>query len=466
MNDPIQTNQKALKVNLNPHIYGSFAEIGAGQEVARHFFQAGGASGTIAKTISAYDMVFSDSIYGKEKSGRYVSEGRLEQMLDKEFNLVLQRLKEKKHEKTLFFSFADTIAAINYHKTNKDRAHGWIGIRFQLQPGGESNEIRLHVKLHDSQNLHQQEAVGVLGVNLVYGAFYNHRLPIRLLESLMDGLDRSRLEIDFIKCSGPDLSHISNAELNIHLVRDCFTSATMFNTCGDPVLPQDNIYKKSVLVARGSYRPPTLTNFNMIESGLNLMAEDFNEKKANLQVIAEISTATFNNEEHTNEDFISRIQLLNELNYNVLITNFNHFSKLNSYLKKMGVLNLGITLGVFNFIQIFEEKYKEIEGGILAALGELVEGSVRVYVLPSIEEGEIITLSNLKLSDEMNHLLQYLKETQKVREITSYDEKTLHIYSKMVLNLLKEGKEEWKQMVPKQIIGNIESLYSSKGRVE
>lgn len=466
MNEPIQTNQKALKVNLNPHIYGTFAEIGAGQEVARHFFQAGGASGTIAKTISAYDMVFSDSIYGKEKSGRYVSEGRLQQMFDKEFNLVLQRLKENKHDETLFFSFADTIAAINYHRTNKDKAHGWLGIRFQLKPGGAANEIRLHVKLHDNLNLHQQEAVGILGVNLIYSAFYNTNAPIRMLETLMDGLDKTRIEIDFIKCFGPDLTHISNADLNIHLVRSCFTSATMFDTAGEPVLPQDNIYKKSVLVARGSYRPPTLTNFEMIESSLNLMAKDFDERKDNLQVIAEISTAIFNDEEHTTEDFISRIQLLNELNYNVLITNFNHFSKLNSYLKKMGVLNLGITLGVFNFIQIFEEKYRDIEGGILAALGELVEGSVKVYIFPSLEEGVLIKLNTLKLSAEMNHLLLYLKETEKLSEVIAYNEKTLHIYSKMVLKLIKEGKEEWKEMVPQQIIGNIERLYKIKSGVD
>lgn len=466
MNDSIQTNQKALKINLNPHVFGTFAEIGAGQEVARHFFQAGGASGTIAKTISAYDMIFSDSIYGKEKSGRYVSEGRLKQMLDKEFNLILQRLEDKKNADILFFSFADTIAAINYHRTNKDRAHGWIGIKYQLRPEREPNEINLHVKLHDNLNLHQQEAVGILGVNLIYGAFQYYKTPIRMLESFMDSLESTRLEIDFIRCTGPELSHISNADLNIHLVRSGFTSATMFNTSGEAVLPQDNIYKKSVLVARGSYRPPTLINFNMIESGLQLMANDFNETKNNLQVLAEISTAVFNDEDHSNEDFISRIKLLNKLNYNVLITNFNHFSRLNSYLKKMGVLNIGITLGVFNFIQLFENKYKDVEGGMLAAIGELVEGSVRVYVLPSMEEGEVVTLDSLELSNGLNHLLKFLKETQKIKNITQYDKETLHIYSKMVLHLLKKRNDEWKKMVPGPLIESIELLYLSEGKLD
>ncbi len=456
MREILQTNQKALRINLNPHIYGSFAEIGAGQEVARHFFQAGGASGTVAKTISAYDMIFSDSIYGKEQTGRYVCESRLNKMLDKEYDLLIKRLVNQRDPKTTYFAFANTISAINFHKTNK--AHGWVGIRFQHNPGSTSNTITLHIKLHDQQNVLQQEAIGKLGANLVYASFYLLDDPIVFLESIMDGLDKERIEIDFIKTEGVGLERFSNQELNIHLVKAGYTSAIMFDKNGNPVLPQDKIYKKTVLLARGSYRPPTLINFDMIEKSLGRMATDFNESSKDVQILAEISTSTFNEEKYETDDYLARISLLNKLNYNVLITNYTHFSKLNIYLKSIGVKNIGIVLGIFNFVQMFNDAYKEVEGGVLVSLGEMLEGSVKIYVYPSLEDEQLVTLKDIQLTGNSRHLLNYILDSNKVEALADYDPNLIHIYSKAVANLISSGNKEWKVMVPKILVHEIENL--------
>ena len=168
-----ETKRKALRINLAADIYGTFAEIGAGQEVARNFFNAGAASGTVAKTISAYDMTFSDSIYGAEESGRYVSRSRLLKMLDHEYALTTQRLTGEKYASRRLFAFANTVAALNFNKTNEP--HGWIGIRFQHELGSAPSDLIFHVNLLDSDNVLQQEVLGILGVNLVFAAYYYHR---------------------------------------------------------------------------------------------------------------------------------------------------------------------------------------------------------------------------------------------------------------------------------------------------
>src|SRR6201985_1101687 len=213
-NKDLGTKQKALAINLDPQIYGSFAEVGAGQDVAAYFFKAGGSSGTIAKTMSAYDMTFSDAIYGVQKGRRYVSEARLLAMQEKEYGLLIERLSEERGERTTFFSFSDTMSALNYHKTNE--GHGWMGVRFQLTPGGAFNDVVIHVKLLDNDNILQQNAVGVLGVHLIYACFHYHAHPNIFLLSLMDNLAKDSFQIDMIRFEGPDFSSIDNRLMSLH----------------------------------------------------------------------------------------------------------------------------------------------------------------------------------------------------------------------------------------------------------
>ena len=262
------TNSKALKVNLNAHIYGTFAEIGAGQETVRNFFRAGGASGTIAKAMSAYDKDFSDAIYGIEEDNRYVTEPRLKKMLKHEMDLIEDRLDRQKHPDKLFFSYANTVATINFSK--KFKGHGWIGIRFQLDPLEDYNEIILHLRFKETDARQQQETLGVLGVNLVYGAYYLNDNPKELLKSFYDNIDSDRLEIDMINFSGPRFMYVDNRLMSLQLVKNGMTNAVMFGPDGNNLLPAQVLYKKNILALRGSYRPVTKVNMDMFERSKEL----------------------------------------------------------------------------------------------------------------------------------------------------------------------------------------------------
>ncbi|MGB2513967.1 MAG: TonB-dependent receptor, partial [Flavobacteriaceae bacterium] len=246
------TEAKALRINLNPCIYGTFAEIGAGQEVARHFFKAGGSSGTIAKTISAYDKNFSDTIYGEEEDGRYVTETRLDKMMTHEMRLLKKRIPKADQENKMFFTLANTVATIDFAK--KFKGHGWMGIRFQTEPLGGFNEIVLHVRFHQTEARLQQEALGYMGVNLVYGAFYKHHNPKKLLRYLYDNIDEDAIEIDTINFSGPKFENVDNRLMSLQLIRNGMTEAVMFDSDGNNVLPARVLYKKNILALRGSFR--------------------------------------------------------------------------------------------------------------------------------------------------------------------------------------------------------------------
>src|SRR5436853_3268616 len=227
------TDKKALQINLDPKKYGTFAEIGAGQEVARRFFHVGGAAGTIAKTISAYDMTFSDAIYGP--TDRYVSRKRLFTMLDHEYDLLIERLDSKIGGERTFFVFADTVAARSFKQHNE--AHGWLGVRFQTQPRSEPSQIIIHVRMLDESNADQQEALGVIGVNLLYGAFY-YSQPEQLISSLQENLAPGRIQVDLIKFSGPSFAKIDNRLINLQLVSQGLTDAVLFTADGQMAPPQ------------------------------------------------------------------------------------------------------------------------------------------------------------------------------------------------------------------------------------
>ena len=247
--EKLDTHQKALTLNLDPSTFGSFAEIGAGQEVARWFLVVGGASGTVAKSISAYDKEVSDDLYGS--GSRYVSRQRLEAMLDNEWAQLLTQLEKTRGSQTRFFSFVDTVSARNYAGTNDP--HGWIGLRFQLQPGGPTNDILLHINLRDSSNVLQQEAIGILGVNLIYAAFYQLGTKESFFAGLAQDVPRERIEIDFVDFRGPAFASWDRPTLLAYLVHAGLAEAVFFSSTGAAVPPTEALYKKAVVLAPGYF---------------------------------------------------------------------------------------------------------------------------------------------------------------------------------------------------------------------
>ena len=456
MDTTLSLRQKALKINLSKKFYGTFAEIGAGQEVARHFFQAGGSSGSIAKTISAYDMTFSDSIYGKEPHGRYVSQSRLLRMLEKEFALLQERLQDSRGKDHAFFAFADTVAALNFKKTNE--AHGWLGMRFQSSPGSSINDVVIHVRMLDSQNLLQQDALGIMGLNLVYASLFLQHDPEAFVRSLLDHLDTSRIEVNFIRFGGEVFKGVDNRLMNLQLLKEGFTHAIMFDEKGEVVLANDLLYKKDVVVVRGSYRPPTVVSFDMIKTGLSNFARDIGKKPQDIVAISEITISTLKADsgEITNEDFLTRVDLMCAMGQKVLITNYPQYYKLANYFARLNVPNLGLVLGIYNFQQIFTEEYANVEGGILAALGQLFRDYVKVYIYPyKSEEGAIETLTNLKVPKEFDHLFAHLKGMKQIDDVAEFDKEILHIYSSKVLHMIVNNEPGWESMVPPSVAKEI-----------
>lgn len=453
MEATLSLRHKALKINLAKKFYGTFAEIGAGQEVARHFFQAGGSSGSIAKTISAYDMTFSDSIYGKDPSGRYVSQSRLLKMLEKEFILLQERLSDTRGKDHAFFVFADTVSALNYQRTNE--AHGWLGMRFQNCPGSpDYNDVVIHVKMLDPQNVLQQDALGIMGLNLAYASLFLQHDPEAFIRSLMDHLDNTRIEVNFIRFAGPAFKGVDNRLMNLYLLTQGFTQAIMFDENGEVALANDVLYKKDVLVVRGSYRPPTLVSFDMIKTGLENFASDIGKKPENILTISEITISTLKEDsgEIAKEDFLARVDLMCTMGQKVLITNYPQYYKLSNYFAKLNVPHLGLVLGIYNFQQIFTEKYSNVEGGILGALGQLFRDNVKVYVYPyKSEKGSIETLSNLEVPKEFNLLLEHLKGMKSIDDVAGFDKDILHIYSSKVLSMIVNNEPGWEKMVPPSV---------------
>ncbi|MCK9469392.1 MAG: hypothetical protein M0Q49_08240, partial [Porticoccaceae bacterium] len=244
----LSTEQKALEINLDEQKYGTIVEIGAGQEVARQFFNAGAAAGTIAKTSSAYDMQISDAIYGKAE--RYVSLERVRQMMDHEFDLLIERLAQRRSRNTTYFTYAATVTARSYRQTSE--CHGWIGLKLQMYPGAPASEIVMHVRMMDDTNKLQSEALGILGVNLIYGAFFAPLKPKALIEGLLDNLEPDRIEVDLINFSGPYFEEVDNRLMNLHLVRSWCCRAVMFDSTNQPVVPGTELRRKNTLVLRGS----------------------------------------------------------------------------------------------------------------------------------------------------------------------------------------------------------------------
>ena len=445
----LDTDQKTLTLNLDERIYGTFAEIGAGQEVARHFFKVGAAAGTIAKTMSAYDKNYSDAIYGIEDSGRYVCESRLYKMLDHEYELIEERLDHRKGNMT-FFVFADTVAAINYSRTVS--GNGWLGIRFQTRPDGPANDLVIHVKMLDNDYQLQQSAIGVLGVNLIYASFYFSDNLDFLVESLIDSL-RGRVVIDLIRLTGPDFDNVDNRLLSMLLVKHGLTEVAMFGSDGKSIHGSEFLYKKSVMVVRGNYRPPTLVSLDVFQASF----EQFrNEEEVDPERSVLLAELTIDNliidSKIDNKDFLDRAEALCALGQRVIVSNCSNHQGLINYLSSFKIRNLGLVIGVRELLAIINEKYyQNLDGRLLVAFGELFTRNIKIYAYPILDkEGQkIITGKSLPVPDGIKFLYQYLVDSEHIVEVENYNSKLLNIYPQEVLKLIQVGKEElWIDKVP------------------
>jgi len=446
------TNQKALQINLDAKRYGTFAEIGAGQEVARRFFHVGGAAGTVAKTISAYDMAVSDAIYGP--SDRYVSRKRLQAMLDYEFALLLQRLDKTRGDKCAFFVFADTVATRSFSR--QEEGHGWLGVKFQTQPREAPSEIIIHVRLMDDENVGEQESLGIIGVNLVHGAFYQHTEPEKLIASLMDGLSRKRIEVDMIKFCGPAFAGVDNRLMTLQLVQQWLTDAAMFTADGEAVIPGEVLYKKPVLVERGSFRPLTNPMLDMLERAQEQFEQEESLKGEPPVVIMEMTLRQLQVGAAINpRDFLDRVDTLSALGKTVLISDFFRYHRLVAYLSRHTQKTIGLPLGLVRWRDVLDEKfYTTLEGGLMESLGQLFKNGAKLYVYPSLDRqtGKLTTVENLEVPAHLKHLYAHLVENRFVENIRNYNPDCLAIYSGDVLNQIQTGDAAWEKSVPPPIV--------------
>jgi hypothetical protein len=471
----LTTNRKALTINLDQGKYGTFAEIGAGQEVARHFFQAGGAAGTVAKSISAYDMKFSDEIYGK--TARYVSKERLGLMLDHEYNLLLERLREARGDRTEFFVFSDTVAAKNFKGTNE--AHGWMGVRFEATPNAPPSDVILHVRMLDKENILQQQALGIIGVNLVYGAFYYIDDQDRFIQSLADNLGVDRIEVDMINFSGPIFANVDNRLMSLKLVEYGLTNAVMFSPKGEVLQPSEVLHRKAIVVERGSFRPVTLVNEDMMRCALAQFLQEPALKGVDVVVLMEITMHNLlasGNIDH--KDFLDRVDTLAAIGNNVLISNYLEFYRLTSYFRRYTKQMVGVAMGINNLLEVFNERYYEdLDGGILESFGRLFKNLIKLYIYPMRKSAydrycldnpsacpiplsgtslhplatEIwVNAINLQVQMHLRNLYAHLLENHYIAPIVGFDAATMDIFSRDVLNRIQNGESGWEHMIPEK----------------
>lgn len=426
-----ETKRKALKINLDPAIYGTFAEIGAGQEVARNFFEAGAASGTIAKTISAYDMAFSDAIYGAEESGRYVSRTRLRKMLAHEFSLLTERLHTEKYQDKKFFAFADTVTTLNFTKTNEP--HGWLGIRFQSEINGPTNDIIMHVRLLDSDNRLQSKVLGILGVNLVFAAYYYAHNAQEMIESLVDNLSVGAVEIDLIKLQGPVFENVNERLVNLYLIAKGFSKAAVFRPDGKAAQMKDFLYKKDLIVLRTKYRQKSLPNFDLFNQAVEQFRKNTGAKAENTVVLIEVLMGNVLDDESdlTIEDltyFADRAEELCATGNNILVSNFRRNNHLAEFFKNFKPRNVGIATNVSNLRNIFNSDNYNKEhytNELLSYISGMFSKNVKLYAYPYLnkKDNQIITTKNLKVSEEAKPLYDFLIQNHYIIDIENYDEK-------------------------------------------
>lgn len=470
-NRNLTLEEKTLKINLQSDVYGSFSEIGAGQEVVANFFRAGGSSGTIAFSRSAYDMKVSDSIYGK--AARYVSEERLRTMLNHEFDEVTKSLDYRK-EYTRFFAFCNTVESLNYHKTNQ--GHGWIGIRFQSKPNTRPNNIILHVKMHDQSNTAQQEALGILGVNLIYATYFNIEDNLdKFVDSLVHTLPKDRIEIDMLNVEGPDFEHFDNRMVALTLVKKGITEATMFDQTGRVLQPADELYKKSIILIRGRFRPVTKVNIDMLERTRECFYKEEGVEKKNVREIFELTLRDLTSDGKIAEkDFIDRTELLGALGYTVMISNYLKYYEVVDYLSEVSRnYKIGVLLGIYNLNNIFnEEFYSELNGGILEAFGKGFGRNSKLYIYPAInyKTGELFEFKDYKVPENLEGLLKFMIDNDKIEGLTKFEYELLKINADEVLEKIQTHQDDdtWDRDVPDRVAKAIKfmRLFGYQPKVE
>jgi hypothetical protein len=445
------TISKAFHINQDLARYGAFAEIGAGQEVARYFFQAGKASQTIAKTISAYDMIVSDEIYGREKNGRYVCESRLDKMLTHEYSLIMERLKAKRGAETCFFAFANTVATAATGSAKQ--SHGWMGVRFQTHPGGEQNEIVLHVRMQDKYRLQQQDALGVVGVNLIHCAFYGLASVDCFIPLLVENLKENQVVIDVIKFKGPDVAHFNNSLMNLELVRRGLAEAILFSPKKEILNISDEVYGKSLLIQRGSFRPVTTTHIDVLEKGMQQLKEDIVKIEGKAQPILsmmEMTMPQLQNDGHLDEkDFLARIEILCSLGHHVLISNFFLYYGLKRFLRRYTSHTMALVVGAGKLEKLFNEKhYRNLEGGLLEGLGKLLEEKTKLYVYPHKTDRLCLTTKSFFPAPHLRHIYAYFVENKQIVDVSGCDEAGEYIHSGQVMQMIQAQDPKWEKLVP------------------
>ncbi len=448
MQRDVSALRKAQHINNEDSIYGTFAEIGAGQEVARHFFQAGNASHTIAKTISAYDMTFSDEIYGKEN--RYVCEARLLKMLEHEYQLIEERLRSKRGKQTKFFAFADTVAT-STQDDGQIKSHGWLGIRFQTKPEGAYNDIILHVKLWDRFRLQQTEALGQLGVNLIHMAFYPPSKPEDRIAELLDSLNTKRIEVNMIRFSGPDLQHIDNRLMSLELVKQHLTEAVLFGAKSEVLHAGDALYRQPILIQRGTYRPVTSSNLDVLRKVMNQFSQHPLMATSGPKVLLEITMASLTGKEGQvdHEDFLHRVDTLSALGHEVLVSNFRMFWKMKFFLRQCTDQPIGIVVGAHLLERLFDEQfYADLPEGILGGMSRLFDDRTRLFVYPYKDDKICMTAAAYNPPPKLQHLYKHFLANELMIDVLGCDEVDTTIQSSDVRELLEKRDVKWKTLVP------------------
>jgi len=439
---PLALAAKALSINLNEQQYGSIVEIGAGQEVARNFFRVGAAAGTIAKTSSAYDMAVSDAIYGK--GGRYVSRERVEKILNYEFQLCVERLEGTRPEDSTFFAYAASVEAKAYGRENE--CHGWVGIQFQGDAKqNPPNQVICHVRMLDKTNGRQSEALGILGVNLIYASFHYRHDVNSFIKSLKDNLGDDRIEIDLIHFSGDHFRGVDNRLASLLLVENWLARVVMFDTQGNPAVPRDVLYKKPTVVTRGSFKPPTKTHLDMTECGIRLLAETTQSDEGGVVRLAEISMSQLVSERKgDNQDFLARVTLANSLGMHVLLSDYVRYFSLSSWLRRHTNQPIAILIKSIDLPYIFNhDLYQALPGGTLEGLGKLFHNNTRVMVYPAFEDGSLMTLATAPKPDSLKHIVAQMMEDNKLIPIECFSNEVVGISARETMKMILAGERGW-----------------------
>lgn len=444
------TYEKTLEINLNPSIYGAFAEIGAGQEVANCFFRSSATAGTVAKTISAYDMTMSDAIYGK--GDRYVSRNRLKSMLDHEYDILIERLSEQRGKDTTFFSFCNTVRARGY-KDNGE-CHGWLGIRYQLKPNAEPSDILIHVRLLDKENLDQMEALGVIGTNLIYAAYYYRDQLEDFVESLIDNIGAGRVEVDMLKFLGAGFDYVDNRLCSLQLVESGLTDTAMFLPDGEVVQPAEALYKRPIILLRGSFDPVTNLHLDMLSETNKVFSPHLTEEQKSRTI--ELCEISMNNllrgqKGMDHAEFIDRANVLQALGKTVLISRCAEFHRVGAALRRYTSCPIAFSLSIGLLHELFKEKWAEnLEGGILESFGRLFKGKLGLYVYPwkNRKTDELVTAHNFRVDEQYEHLYSHFKENALINHVDCSNEELLNLTSRDIKKMVDAGEKGWKEWVP------------------